>query len=119
MVNTVAARATFALSSNSSLPNVHCHSLELQGHLQVIGDDRTRRLHHRTPPPIGSSVCPLPQHLARRDALASLVPLPPPLLHLVGWGTNGGRAMADAPRMVTAVGVYQRASWAWGAFGQG
>jgi hypothetical protein len=59
------------------------------------------------------------EHLARRDALASLVPLPSPLLHLVGWGTNGGRAMADALRMVTVVGVCQRASRAWAAFGQG
>jgi hypothetical protein len=51
MVNTAATRVTSHFSSNYSLPNVHCHSPELQGHLQVIGDCRTCHLHCRTPPP--------------------------------------------------------------------
>jgi hypothetical protein len=74
---------------------------------------------HRRPAPW---CIPFPQHLARWDALASPVPLPPPLLHIVGRGTDGGRATAGTPRVVTAVGMRQRAPRArvaQAAFGQG
>jgi hypothetical protein len=50
-VNTAASQATLPFSSNYSLPNVHSHSPELQGHLQVIGNHRMCHLRHGMPPP--------------------------------------------------------------------
>jgi hypothetical protein len=42
------------------------------------------------------------------------VPLPPPLLHIVGRGTADGCATAGTQRVVTAAGARQRPSRARG-----
>jgi hypothetical protein len=121
-VNTAASRVTWPFSSNDSLPNVHCHSPELQGHLQVINDRRTRRLRREMPaPPVNPppsrrptppmrSLC---RFLARRTPLMSLVQVVKTFFPLGHRQTTGERATVWPTSTVTTLGGH-RSVWVAG-----
>jgi hypothetical protein len=109
-VNTATARTTSPFSSNYFLPIVHCHSPELQGHLQGIGDRQTRRLCRGTPPPPvnpppsrrpAPSMISLRHFLARWTPLASLVRVVKTFLPLGHRRTPSERAITWPVSTVT------------------